>query len=136
MVLKPVQGELNVVLKLLFAHIPQAHLIHDDLIAAAKTQDEHDSAILQVMQAIQNAGLTLNPEKCHFGEQAIDFWGLIIGRDGVKPNPAKVEALEHIHPPNNKEKLISFLCMMQSNADFIPNFSLNGTQPTRLSLTT
>jgi len=110
---------LNVALKPLFAHIPQAHLIHDDLIVAAKSQDEHDSAIQQVMQAIEDAGLTLNPDKCHFGEQEIDFWGLIVGRDGVKPNPA----LEHIHPPNNKEELVSFLCMMQSNADFIPNFS-------------
>ena len=27
--LKPAQGELNIALKPVFAHIPQAHLIHD-----------------------------------------------------------------------------------------------------------
>ena len=30
--IKPAQGELNVALKPLFAHIHEAHLIHDDLI--------------------------------------------------------------------------------------------------------
>ncbi|CAB4016211.1 Hypothetical predicted protein [Paramuricea clavata] len=33
---KPAQGELNMALQPLFAHIPQAHLIHDDLIVATK----------------------------------------------------------------------------------------------------
>ena len=46
-----------------------------------------------------------------------------IGSTGVRPDPAKVEALNHITPPKSKEELLSFLCMMQSNADFIPNFS-------------
>jgi hypothetical protein len=35
---KPAQGELNVALQPLFANIPQAHLIHDDLIVAANPQ--------------------------------------------------------------------------------------------------
>ena len=75
------------------------------------------------MQAITNAGVTLNPSKCTFGATEIDFWGLRIGSAGVRPDPAKVEALKHITPPRSKEELISFLCMMQSNADFIPNFA-------------
>ena len=89
----------------------------------AKTQSDHDQAVRQVMKAIEQAGLILNPEKCHFGKTEINFWGLLIGEKGVKPDPGKVEALHHITPPNSKEELISFLCMMQSNADFIPNFS-------------
>ena len=42
---------------------------------------------------------------------------------GVCPDPKKVEALDHITHPTNKEELNSFLCMMQANADFIPNFA-------------
>ena len=61
--------------------------------------------------------------KCIFGAKEIEFWGLLIGSDGVRPNPAKVAALDHITPPNNKDELKSFLCMMQSNAEFIPRFS-------------
>ena len=121
--LKPAQGELNTALRPHFAHIPDAHLIHDDLIVATKTTEKHCEVIKEVMEAVSNAGLTLNPEKCVFGKSEIKFWGLIISSEGVKPDPEKVEALKYITPPANKDELISFLCMMQSHADFIPNFS-------------
>ncbi|CAB3984515.1 Hypothetical predicted protein [Paramuricea clavata] len=101
---KPAQGELNMALQPLFAHIPQAHLIHDDLIVATETDAEHHSAITAVMQAITNAGITLNPSKCTFGATEIEFWGLRIGSTGVRPDPAKVEALKHITPPRSKEE--------------------------------
>ena len=44
---------------------------------------------------------------------------MVFGKDGVKPDPEKVETLKHITRPENKEELVSFLCMMQSNAEFI-----------------
>ena len=120
---KPAQGELNMALQPLFANIPQAHLIHDDLIVAATTNAEHNQAIEAVMNVISSAGITLNPDKCTFGVPKIELWGLRIGSDGVRPDPAKVEALNHITPPQSKEELTNFLCMMQSNSDFIPNFA-------------
>ncbi len=41
MSVKPAQGELNMALQPLFAHIAQPHLIHDDLIVATETEAEH-----------------------------------------------------------------------------------------------
>ena len=89
----------------------------------ASSVEEHNIAIKKVMEVISQAGLTLNPEKCQFGKKEIEFWGLRISAKGVRPDPAKIEALDHISPPRTKEDLVSFLCMMQSNADFIPNFA-------------
>ena len=63
------------------------------------------------------------PDVKFHGETDIEFWGLLIGAEGVRPDPAKVEALQHITPPTSREELVSFLCMMQSNSDFVPNFS-------------
>ena len=97
---KPAQGELNMALQPLFAHIRHAHLIHDDLIVATKTDAEHQIAITAVMESINNAGITLNPSKCMFGAAEIEFWRLRIGSAGVRPDPAKVEAINHITPPN------------------------------------
>ena len=39
------------------------------------------------------------------------------------PDPAKVEALDHITAPTSNSELISFLCMMRSNVTFIANFA-------------
>ena len=111
--MKPSQGELNTALKPVFAHIYNTHLIHDDLIFATKTDDEHVKAIKEAMKAISGSGLTLNPNKCSFGQKHI-ILGIIYRADGINLDPAKVEALDHISP-NNKEELISFLCSQIRN---------------------
>lgn len=121
--IKPAQGELNMALRPIFASIDNAHLIHDDLLIATETEDQHAQTLDRVMQAVKQAGLTLNPTKCYFVQKEILFWGMNFGADGVKPVPAKVEALEHVSPPKNREELVSFLCMMQSNAEFVPCFA-------------
>ena len=79
---KPAQGELNMALQPLFANIPQAHLIHDDLIVATTTNAEHNQAIEAVMNVISSAGITLNPDKCTFGVPEIEFWSLRISNVG------------------------------------------------------
>ena len=121
--MKPAQGELTAALRPIFANIKGAFLIHDDLILATVDTEDHLRVIKEVMEAIAKAGLTLNPAKCSFGKSEISFWGMIYGADGVRPDPAKVEALDHITAPVSKSELISFLCMMQSNAAFIANFA-------------
>ena len=120
--LKPAQGELNATLPPIFANIPNTHLIHDDLIIANQTVDEYLTTLKDVMNVISKSGLTLNPSKCTFGKNEINFWGMIYGQ-GVRPDPAKVQALDYITPRQIEEELISFLCMMQLNSDFIPNFA-------------
>ena len=95
------------------------YLIHDELIVATRDHAEHNKVIEEVMKVISTAGITLNPNKCTFGASEIEFWGLRIGSTGIRACPAKVEALNYISPPKSKKDLVSFPCLMQSNADFI-----------------
>ena len=67
--------ELNAALKPIFTHIRNVYLIHDDLIIAAKTFNEHNLAIQDVMRVIDEANLILNlknvlleKRKLHFGK--------------------------------------------------------------------
>jgi hypothetical protein len=98
-------------------------LIHDDLVLATKTYEKHITLISEVMKAVSRSGLTLTPNKCSFGLGEIKFWGTVFSKYGVKPDPEKVTSLMHITRPENKDELISFLCMMQSNSEFIDNFA-------------
>ena len=72
------------------------------------------------MLAISENGLTLNPSKCHFLRHEIKFWEMIFRKDGVRPDPEKVEDLQYLTHPADKAELVIFLCMMQSKASFIP----------------
>ena len=121
--IKPAQGELKAALQPLFAHLSHVHVIHDDIVIATDTESKHIAIVEEVMKIVSKSGLTLNSKKCVFGQKEIKFWGLVISSDGVYPDPEKVEALNHLTTPNSKEVLVSFLCMMQSNADFIHGFS-------------
>ena len=91
---KPASGELNKALSPIFQDIPDAHVIQDDIIIAATTKKQHDIALEKVLTRIEEAGLTLNPSKCILAKDEIPFWGMIVTRDGIKPDPSKVEALK------------------------------------------
>ena len=43
----------------------------------------------------------------------------MITKDGIMPDPEKVKALQRASRPRTKEELMSLLCMVQSNHDFI-----------------
>ena len=123
---KPAQGKLNAALKHFFAYITNVYLIHDDLIIAVKTFNEHNLALEELIKAIDQANLTLNTKECSFGKMEIVFWGMIFSSSGViRPDPEKVKAFENFPPPKNRSELKSFMCKMQSNSEFISNFSKN-----------
>lgn len=120
---KPASGELHRALQPIFADIPEAHVLHDDVIIATETNPHHHEVIDLVLTRLSQKGLTLNPEKCIFAKQEVPFWGMIISKDGVRPDPSKIDALKDAEPPRSKEEVISFLCMIQSHAEFIPMLS-------------
>ena len=58
---------------------------------------------------------------------------MISSAEGMRPDLKKVEVLDHLTPPTNKEDLTSFLCIMQSNTDFIPEFSTKASKLRKLT---
>ena len=71
--LNPSHGELNVALRPLFAHIPQAHLTHDDLIISTRTHKEHNQALCMAMERVNKGKLTLNPKNVVLENQRLSF---------------------------------------------------------------
>ena len=47
--------------------------IYDDILIYAKTQKEHDIALLQTLQRLSDCNLTLNPKKCIYNKSRIQF---------------------------------------------------------------
>ena len=115
---KPAQRKLNAALKLIFSHIPNIHLIQNNLIIATKSTEEYLEAIHEVMEVIKSKNLTLNPNKYTFSSKEIKFWGMLFSSEGVKPDPEKTKALEDLQPLKNKEELKLFICM-QSSSNFM-----------------
>ena len=132
---KPASGELTKALKPLFASIEDVHVIHDDVIVASTSQKRHTPALEEILQKIEESSLTLtsNLDKCAFMEEEVQFWGMIVTASGVKPDPKKIEALRTAGKPNSKEEVMSFLCMVQANSDFLPDLALKTTHLRQLT---
>ena len=47
--------------------------------------------------------------KCHFFTKEIQYLGHILGIEGIKPVPAKTEAIRAMHPPVNPKQVRAFL---------------------------
>lgn len=116
----PASGELNKALRPIFHDIQDAHVIQDDLIIGGETQEQHDKTLESVCQRIQESGMTLNPDKCLISTDQIPWWGMMISKEGISPDPTKVDAVKHMTPPRSKDEVKSLFCMLQSNKNFIP----------------
>ena len=104
--------------------------ISDDIAIFGVDQRAHDKALNEVLQKLQNAGLTANLEKCEFGKNKMEFFGLVFSDKGVSPDPKKVADLHDAKEPQNQSEVRSFLGMAQFSARFINNFATL-TEPLR-----
>ena len=105
------------------ADVKGAKNASDDIIVFGKDREEHDKNLHSLLATLHKAGLTVNASKCEFGKTEIEFYGFIFSKDGLKPDPRKVAALNKAEQPQNVTELRSFLGMAQYSARFIPNFA-------------
>ena len=94
----------------------------DDTIVYSQTFDDHLRHLNKVFRKIRKAGLCLNIEKCNFWMQRLPFLGHIIAPSGIAPDPAKIEAVQKIQPPQNITELHSFLGLAGYYRQFIQSF--------------
>lgn len=95
----------------------------DDVIVFSATFDEHLRRLKTVFEAIRSAGLTLKPEKCHFGFQELQFLGHVVSNQGVRPDPDKIAAVANFPTPSDKKAVRRFLGLCAYYRRFIANFS-------------
>ena len=71
----------------------------------------------------QDENLKLNKEKCHFRCTSIPFFGEVVSRQGIQPDPQKVRALTEMPAPKNKKELQAFLGIINYLNKFSPGTS-------------
>ena len=72
---------------------------------------------------MKEAGLALQPEKCHFFKKSITYFGHVISKDGVKPDPRKTEAVKNFPIPRRQKNIKQFLGLVDYYRRFILNFA-------------
>lgn len=94
----------------------------DDIVIYAKTLEEHNIKFKRLMSRFEDANLKLQPEKCEFLRTEVVYLGHVIGQNGVKPNPKKLEAVEKFPISQTLKNIKEFLGLAGYYRKFIPNF--------------
>jgi hypothetical protein len=89
----------------LLGYIPNIQVYIDDIIITSNgTFEEHAEIVEKVLHMLQKENL----RKCYFGEAKVDYLGYEITRDGIQPQPKKVDAILELSPPKAKRQLRHF----------------------------
>ena len=95
----------------------------DDVLIFSKNPEEHLRHIETIFERIRQHGLKLKLKKCAFVKEETEYLGFVISKDGVKPDPKKVEAIRDLPEPKNLREIRGFIGMCSYYRRFVPNFS-------------
>ena len=97
--------------------------IHDDITIFGKGDEDHDANLIALMEHTKETRLTLNSKKCSIGQDSVSFFGVIFGKDGMRPDLKKIQGILEMPPPKDTTQLQSFLGMVNFMHNFIPHLS-------------
>ena len=61
-------------------------MILDDTLLYSMNTEENFNDFCQLLEVGHNAGLIFNSDKFQFGQETVDFAGLEVSKEGVKPS--------------------------------------------------
>ena len=110
--------------------VPGTAVFMDDIIVHGATIADHDASLAATRKILTSSGITLNTRKCNYRQKAVKYLGHIITGEGIKPDPAKIQALLDLPDPTNVSEARRAMGMFTYLARFLPDLS-NISEPIR-----
>ena len=66
----------------------------DDITIWSTTWEEHIMRLRTVLNRLIQHNVKLKPNKCHFGFKKLNFLGHTVSKEGIAPDPQKIEAVQ------------------------------------------
>src|SRR5260370_27128009 len=94
----------------------------DDILVHTSTLEQHCQIMKEILETLHQHCLFLKPEKCKFERKRVEYLGLIISKDHVEMDPAKVQGIQEWHTPRSVKEVRS-LGFVNFYRCFIQDFS-------------
>jgi hypothetical protein len=94
----------------------------DDILIYRKTWTDHLAHVDRVLHLLSQHQLFLKQSKCAFGASEVEYLGHLVGKDGIRVDPKKIEAMQDWPHPKNLKILRGFLGLTGYYHKFFKNY--------------
>ena len=95
----------------------------DDIIVFSRTAEEHLVHVEEILEKLQDAGVSLKLKKCRFFAETVDYLGHVIRPGLLEVATKNTAAIDGFEEPKTQTHLRSFLGVCNVYRRFVPNFA-------------
>lgn len=95
----------------------------DDIIIFGETLEKQLSNLKIILETLRKANFKIQPDKSEWLKSEVEFLGFIVSRNGLQPNPQKVESIKKYPEPSNLKELRAFLGLSGYYRRFMKNYA-------------
>ena len=95
----------------------------DDIVIASGTFNQHVKDVQSVLDRLKEHSLRLQPTKCVFGADSVNYLGHIVSKSGLSPDPQKVNALKSMVAPTTRREADRYCGFVNYLSRYIPNLA-------------
>lgn len=105
-------------------HVNKICVIYmDDILVFSTSLQEHLINLEKIFKTLREANLKVSLNKSDFLRKETEFLGHIVTKDGIKPNPNKVDGIKKQTIPKTVREIQSFLGLSGYYRKFIPDYA-------------
>jgi hypothetical protein len=105
----------------------------DNVLVHSRSHKKHLKPLSDAMDKIGAANLRLNPKKCVFGSDLVEYLGHTLSGDGVRPGQNKANAMQTAQPQRSVKELRSFCGLANYFRSYIVLFAIKAAPLFRLT---
>lgn len=103
--------------------VPGVTVFIDDIRVTGPNTKMHLLRLEEVLGRLQKYGLRVNREKCDFFSDRIEYCGYLVDKNGIHKLRGKIDAIQNMPAPKNREQVRSFVGLINYYGRFFPNLS-------------
>ena len=81
----------------------------DDITCFSATMEERAKKLQSVFERLEQANFEIQPEKCVYATNTVEYLGHICTPEGIRPDPKKVRAIEKYPVPKSVRDIRAFI---------------------------
>ncbi|EGD79431.1 hypothetical protein PTSG_12973 [Salpingoeca rosetta] len=121
--LRNAPGHFQRCINTVLADVAGVSMYLDDIVIFSPTFDAHLATLRTVLERLRAVNLQLRRDKCSFIQDELEYLGHLVSKHGVKPNPAKIDAIFSMPAPKDVRELRAFLGMAGFYRRFVDKFA-------------